>query len=593
MVGGNNAGKTALLEAISGSISHDPHRSLETVPEPGDRPNQVVSVDLDFGLTGSELEQALIENESATIPQDLCAPGVEDDTPVDRLLPVDPKTVYRVETRYKLDEQGANPSLQGRGDLGVGIEHDLPTSSGIPHLEFKRADTGQSWKRTNHKNRSIANLAQQTRAYLSRRIYLFEAERFNVGDASLDATLYLQTDASNLATVLHNLQARNRVRFDRLVRHVTDVFPEVEGISTKPIQRGERVEAHIWHVDPETEREDLTIPLNETGSGLGQAIAILYLLVTSDEPHVILIDEPQSFLHPGALRKLLSIMKQYETKHQFILATHAPSVIPATIPGTITNLKLEDGRTTAQTVDPSRTAELRSTLAEVGVRPSDLFGADHILWVEGPTEERVVPLIIQELLDMPLMGTEVLGVVSTGDFEAHDDKAVELAFDLYRKLSVSPTLVPPALSFVLDRENRSEARRQELRKQCPVDLHFLPRRMYENYLLHPQAIASTISATDGINAVGAEAVHEWIQGAQERGDFLDEEVEDEDTWQERVHAASLLEEMVPDLTDDQLIYRKVEHGRAITQWLIENDEDELEEVANLLSKILRDERSAS
>jgi len=46
------------------------------------------------------------------------------------------------------------------------------------------------------------------------------------------------------------------------------------------------------------------VPLSESGTGVGQVLAILYVVFTSEYPRTIVIDEPQSFLHPGAVRKL-------------------------------------------------------------------------------------------------------------------------------------------------------------------------------------------------------------------------------------------------------------------------------------------------
>jgi predicted ATPase len=44
-------------------------------------------------------------------------------------------------------------------------------------------------------------------------------------------------------------------------------------------------------------------------------LAILYVVMTSNHPQTIIIDEPQSFLHPGAVKKLIEVLKQYP-QHQ-------------------------------------------------------------------------------------------------------------------------------------------------------------------------------------------------------------------------------------------------------------------------------------
>src|SRR5262249_35224746 len=60
-------------------------------------------------------------------------------------------------------------------------------------------------------------------------------------------------------------------------------------------------------------------------------LAIVYVIVTADYPHVMLLDEPQSFLHPGAARKLIDVLARYP-QHQYIVATHSSAIISACDP---------------------------------------------------------------------------------------------------------------------------------------------------------------------------------------------------------------------------------------------------------------------
>jgi hypothetical protein len=59
ITGQNNAGKTAFLEALSLRFAADPHRSLRTMPNPGDRLELESSVDISFAVDRRELAQAL------------------------------------------------------------------------------------------------------------------------------------------------------------------------------------------------------------------------------------------------------------------------------------------------------------------------------------------------------------------------------------------------------------------------------------------------------------------------------------------------------------------------------------------------------
>ncbi|MBK7873769.1 MAG: ATP-binding protein [Saprospiraceae bacterium] len=119
------------------------------------------------------------------------------------------------------------------------------------------------------------------------------------------------------------------------------LFSNIKDVSTKNI--ASIPEIRVWL--PQSERPDLTISLDECGTGIGQVMAMLYVIIQSDEPKVIIIDEPNSFLHPSASRKLMEIIKQYD-HHQYIISTHSPELITSAEADNILLLTLnEEGQT--------------------------------------------------------------------------------------------------------------------------------------------------------------------------------------------------------------------------------------------------------
>src|SRR5262249_41797846 len=149
--------------------------------------------------------------------------------------------------------------------------------------------------------------------------------------------------------------------------------------------------------------------------------------------------------------------------------------------------------TKAETIDVQETDELRLFLSEIGARLSDVFGADRILWVEGKTEEVCFPRILTEIGKVELMGTEIIGVTHVGDLEGRHKDVV---WEIYQKLCKGKGLLPPSVGFCFDREGRTEKERAELTKDSGGLIQFIPRRMYENYLLNASAIASVLTAAD-------------------------------------------------------------------------------------------------
>ena len=68
---------------------------------------------------------------------------------------------------------------------------------------------------------------------------------------------------------------------------------------------------------------------------------------------------------------------------------------------------------------------------------------------------------------------------------------------MYNRLSTRNSLLPPAIGFLLDSECRTQAEKTELITRSRKLLRFLPRRMYENYLLDSAAIAATVNGIEG------------------------------------------------------------------------------------------------
>ncbi|MCA9639498.1 MAG: AAA family ATPase, partial [Myxococcales bacterium] len=398
------------------------------------------------------------------------------------------------------------------------------------------------------------------------------AERMNVGMAPFGREQRLAPNATNLPEVLNSLQ-HVKVRFHRYTQLVRRVLPQVANVSVRPHPELDgQLEILVWSGDPDSEREDLAIPLLESGTGVSQVLAMLYVVLTADTRRTIAIDEPTCFLHPGAVRALLEVFREYP-QHQYILATHSPSVIAAANPGRLYLLENDGNQARVVSIDPQKALDQRRTLDAVGADLGDVLGPERILWLEGKTEERCFPLIARRLCKIDLAKTAMLGVVATGDFDLKRDKRrVQLSADVYQRLSSGIGLIPPAVGFVFDREDLTDEQCARLREKVPAPVHFLPRKLYENYLLHPKAVAALL----GQFAIDEARVREWIEANRSKlgGKGPD--------WRHKVDGAKLLKNMFTELSESQLAYDKVSHGQELTEWLLAEDPSHLQEVADLI-----------
>jgi AAA15 family ATPase/GTPase len=593
IVGANNSGKTALLEALSLSLKDIPHRSLKTAEnaDPCSRVQlslvadksaikevtQVISSDFNLVYRANQTDRSLTRETMHSLFLDwLDAPGT-------------------VESRVCL--LGDNKVVEVEKSLTNDLTFKVYCINQLDYYTDKMA--GTNFNRCTVDSEITTRLVE----YFSRHTYRLYAERPNLASCFFGERSELEPDASNLAEVLNQFQLSGKKKlFKRFLMYISTIFPEIGEVSVRPkpiikdsmgidrSRRSRELEILIWSKEAsENDREDLAFPLSECGTGIGQVLAILYAVVTSPQSRPIVIDEPQSYLHPGAAKKLIEILKEFP-QHQYFITTHSAEIIAAANPSTIVKLRYEDGKTQASTMNARDIKEQRSLLAELGVSLSDVFGADRILWVEGPTEELCFPLILEKAAKMPLRGTQIIAVKNTGDFEG---KRAHLVFDVYDKLSGGSSLFPPTIGFVFDRESKSERERNDLQKRSQHPVEFLDRRMYENYLLHPDAIAAVLDREDAgrEQPLAGGEVREWLETNKSNKDYFPKNSTQEDLSNpqgvdEHIDAAKLLGVLFDKLSFARVEFRKTKHSVMLTEWLLENNPDRFAELVQFLQRIL-------
>ncbi|MCU0547687.1 MAG: AAA family ATPase [Oscillatoriaceae cyanobacterium Prado104] len=616
IVGANNAGKTALLEALSLNFETSPHRSIETVPQPNStpKPKSVAKVTLIF--TKAEIHRlfddlpanhyvGLSSDRNSYLPTDEALALFQNwmDNPNDVELTVANLTASSV-NRDDISIKDLDPAVEltyydEPGKFIVGYRpqaRNIIQRDPIGRFSFS--------EKTPEIDRHMSQDFFVTLFYhFKNRIYRLQAQRF-VGECSVGNNEVLNPRGSNLAEVIHLLESPSKRKlYDRFNHYVSTMFPQFGLVSTRilsqQIRQAPNLEILVWPTKSvESGREDLAFSLSDCGTGTGQVLAILYAILASPQPRPIIIDEPQSYLHPGAVKKLIEILKEFP-QHQYFIATHSAEIISAANPSTIVKLWFEDGETKASMMNSQDIKEQRSLLAELGVSLSDVFGADSILWVEGPTEELCFPLVLDKLEPKLLKGTKIISIKNTGDLLGKKARFADVMFDLYKRLSGGNNLYPPAVGFVFDRENLSERDIEDLKRRKPHPIEFIERRMYENYLLHPEAIATVLNREDAKREQPLDRVTvlKWLETNKSKKDFFSktptqEELSNPQWVDEKIDAAKLLDVLFTELSSARIEYRKTIHSIMLTEWLLENNPEHLVELAQSLKNILNKGKAA-
>jgi predicted ATPase len=103
----------------------------------------------------------------------------------------------------------------------------------------------------------------------------------------------------------------------------------------------------------------------DLSEGTRRVIRILLALLF-DRPSVMLLEHPEDTIHPGLLRKLISLLRTYSDETQVIIASHSPAVFNSLEPGSVRLVTLEEGETKVRPLSPEETSIAGRYLEEEG-----------------------------------------------------------------------------------------------------------------------------------------------------------------------------------------------------------------------------------
>ncbi|MEK6639822.1 MAG: AAA family ATPase [Nitrospirota bacterium] len=589
IVGQNNVGKTALLEALSLRFMGKPHRSQLTAQNPTTVINPLSSALVKLAISGPELRELLLEysgNFSVPVQTGLSVSPQKGICALEEILSRDETYFTLGLNAHQGSEAGFviknHPTRPFQEVNKYDRINSLPDKTGFNHIGTYRAEEDQQF-----------DLGIVVAGVLRNRIYRFEAQRMVLGSSAFGYNAVLQPAANNLPEVINILQG-NALLIQDFNDLVHRIFPSIFRVSVKPVPNG-ILEILVWTDAPHSRRDDLAMQLSESGTGVGQVLALLYVVLTSKYSQTILIDEPSSFLHPAAARKLIEILKEFP-QHQYIIATHSSEILRAASPATMTLIRWERPQSVIELIDAGKLSGIRKCLMEVGAKLSDVFGADRILWVEGDTEEECFPLILAG--HRTAVGTNIVGVKHTGDFSSKRIP-VETIVGIYEKLSQGDAYLPPAVGFVFDRESRTEAQMNDIMARSQNKVRFLPCRMYENYLLVPTALIALMNSLPDFSQtpIAVEQVTAWMTSNGGSAKYLSAPQQSiavtDLEWLRTVDGANLLIDLFQDLSGARHIYNKTDHSVQLTEWLLKNDPGVLQELKTFLVEILSAEGQAA
>jgi hypothetical protein len=244
------------------------------------------------------------------------------------------------------------------------------------------------------------------------------------------------------------------------------------------------------------------------GDGMQIWLQLLLHVYRLRENPVILLDEPDVFLHPDLQRRLVRLLESLPG--QTITATHSSEVLVEASPEPVLWVD-KTRKTSVSSPDPGNAAELSSALgSHFNIRLARALRARCVLFVEGDDAKilRELAATIGALRVAAETGIAVIPLRGFDNWE-HVEPFSWMSEDL---------LDGSVQVFVLlDRDFRPDTQCADIRKRLKalsVECHVWKRKELESYLLETPVIARATSATEA-----------WLEEAlAEAADELEDDV---------------------------------------------------------------------
>lgn len=186
--------------------------------------------------------------------------------------------------------------------------------------------------------------------------------------------------------------------YNQINKDMTKLFPKYNRITSKTEDNGKKVNIHFGK-----------FPSSSVGTGINQFFVNVFNL-DSYENVIFGIEEPEIHLHPEAQREAFEFLKEQSEKKQIIMTTHSPIFTDCSEKTRLYLVKLNSNNITdIKCIEDKK--EFKLIKYELGARNTDLFFYDFVILVEGDTEERALPIIIDSIEeDMYKLGIKQINI---------------------------------------------------------------------------------------------------------------------------------------------------------------------------------------
>jgi predicted ATPase len=180
---------------------------------------------------------------------------------------------------------------------------------------------------------------------------------------------YLEDDGSNLCVILLKMLEEDRHKPD-IIFALSRVVKNIKDIRVTPLGRG-YVIAELCH--GMEDGTDIWLELWQESDGTLRMLWLLVAIYQDDSTGILAIEEPELFLHPGALGVLAEIIQEVSLRRQVIITTQSPDLISCFAADELQIVEMINGETKIGMLKESQREAINK----------ELFSGGDLLRIEG------------------------------------------------------------------------------------------------------------------------------------------------------------------------------------------------------------------
>ena len=140
-----------------------------------------------------------------------------------------------------------------------------------------------------------------------------------------DAGSRLRSDGSNAASVLRRIERESPDDWQTIRELLESIVPGTISVDSK--KHGDKLSLEFTQQWPESKK--VRFKAYNMSDGTLRALGLLTAVFQRPAPSVLVIEEPEATMHPGALGTILDLLRHANRFMQVVVTTHSPDILDA------------------------------------------------------------------------------------------------------------------------------------------------------------------------------------------------------------------------------------------------------------------------